>query len=198
MKIDRLIGRFYGRFKRSSFPVLIKVVAERQGSKKVFEDRAKRVSEGGADKYLLLNIGKEFVAPTYQHLMIDRKGREHMIVYSPNPHTYTPVDLTTEGKFNPTSETDKAEIFMELVQASKITQNRDRLTNLLMTLAPFLVLGVVLVVSIFVLQEVDKAVKLGSALSNSLGGISNNFVNATNTLVQACTGLQPVGGGIAP
>ena len=184
--LKHLMYRITGKIKRNSFPVIVRIIAEREGSKKIYYDRARRVKEGGSNKYVLLHDGGDFDAPAYQHLILDKKGQECLDVYSPRPKVFIPVKYDSTGTFVPTKETDRDIVYQDLVRAAEVTANYNKLISMLMQIAPFLLLGVVLLISIFVLQEVQSAIEVAGHVGGSIAGMTEAIRDALTNMTYAC------------
>lgn len=186
MSLKIALEKMISIVKPNWFPVTAHIFSKRHNSFKIYTDKAKRMDEGGHSKYVFRKLKGHVTAPSNEYLVTDVKGREHIYLFSPRAKRYVALSVAeaTEN-FKVASEHDRREVFEEQREKAKLLENKDKLMAFLATIMPIIMLGAVLLVSIFLIQEVDKAVQMGTALGQSLAGVSNNIADAIGNLTYA-------------
>ncbi|MEM5853893.1 MAG: hypothetical protein QW228_05990 [Candidatus Aenigmatarchaeota archaeon] len=87
---------------RKVYPIQVEIIEERHGNKVIDFDFARRVEETEQGTVIELKKRKKKIPPIpLSFLILDKRGKSHLKLYTPDNERFFPIKITSSGEENP-------------------------------------------------------------------------------------------------
>lgn len=174
-------------FKGKAYPIHVEIIEERSGNKVLSFDRARRVEEREEGMVIELKNRKKKIPPIpLKYLLIDKNGKSHLKLYTPDNERFFPVTFSGESNEPEFLEEKAWDIVdyrtgLKLRELFKTQSFMEKYGNILF----FLIFGFLTLVGMyFVFTKLGEVV---TATAN-LVEVSNKNLESTKLLIQSLAG----------